>query len=102
MPPGPKQGCNLSPQLFSYLCNEIIKEIKRYGKHGAQLMPDTTVIYSLLFADDVVLLSDTATGLQNQLDTLSRKSFELGLSVNTNKSMVVVFRLGGHLAGRER
>jgi len=70
MPTGPKTRMSL--QLFSYLSNEIIKEMNRCDKHGVQLMPDKTVILSQMFADDV-LLSDTTSGLQNQLDTLSRK-----------------------------
>lgn len=65
-------------------------------------MPDLTEIFTLLFADDVVLISDTVIGLQNQLDVLRRKSNEFGLTVNTDKSKVLVFRLGGHLAYHEK
>jgi hypothetical protein len=32
----------------------------------------------MLFADDIVLLSSTPTGLQNQLDSLARASDSLG------------------------
>jgi len=101
-PKGLKQGCNLSPQLFSYLSCEIMKAIKREGKHGVQLMPDLTEVFMLLFADDMVLVSDTVLGLQNQLNILSRKADDLGLKVNLDKSKIVVFRLGGHLAEHEK
>lgn len=56
----------------------------------------------LLFAGGIVLLSDTATGLQNQLNVLS-KSAETQTSQQIYKNQfTIVFRNGGHLAGRER
>lgn len=56
----------------------------------------------LLFADDIVLLSDTAIGLQNQPNILS-KSAETQTSQQTYKNQfIIVLRNGGHLAGRER
>jgi len=56
----------------------------------------------LLFADDIALISDTVPGLQNQLNVLKRVSDNLGLVVNTEKTKVVVYRMGGHLARHER
>ena len=57
----------------------------------------------MLFADDVILLSFTITGLQHQLNILNDTVNNLGLVVNLSKSNVVVFRNGGHLAlGRIR
>ena len=41
-------------------------------------MPDWIENFTLLFADDVVLVSGTIIGLQNQLDVLTRKSVEYG------------------------
>ncbi|RUM93601.1 MAG: hypothetical protein DSZ28_07615 [Thiothrix sp.] len=101
-PNGLKQGCNLSPTLFLYLVNEITKEIVQKGKHGVQLMPDLTELFLLLFADDIVLIGDTVVGLQNQLNTLVQKAEECGLYINQDKSKVMVFRLGGHLAHHEK
>ena len=56
----------------------------------------------MLFADDVVLLSYTVTGLQRQLNILRDTARKLGLVVNFQKSNVVVFRNGGHMAAREK
>ena len=56
----------------------------------------------MLFTDDVVLLSHTVIGLQQQLNILRDAAKELGLVVNLQKSNVVVFRNGGHTAARER
>ena len=41
-------------------------------------------------------------GLQNQLNALSVAAERLGLTVNLDKSKVMVFRKGGYLAAKER
>ena len=56
----------------------------------------------LLFADDVILLSETIIGLQTQLNSLFSAVSRLQLKVNRNKSNIVVFRKGGYLGARER
>ena len=99
---GLKQGCNLSPKIFSILINQLAENVIKHGRHGVQLMPDVTDVFLLLFADDVVLISDSVIGLQNQLNTLYDSAKELGLVVNFDKSKVVVFRGGGFLAEHER
>ena len=76
--------------------------MSKTGKHGIQLIPDTIEIFLLLFADDVILLSNTIIGLQNQLDSLKREADRLYLTVNLEKTNIMVFRMGGHLAAREK
>ena len=68
------------------------------GKHGVQLHPDVIELFIMLFADDVVLLSYTPVGLQHQLNLLARNAESLDLTVNLEKSNIVVFRNGGYLA----
>ena len=99
---GLKQGCNMSPQLFLYVASCITREVLMKGKHGIQLLPNGPCLYILLFADDIVLFSDTVTGLQNQLNVLDKSAAPFGLSVNIAKSNVMVFRKGGHLAKHEQ
>ena len=99
---GLKQGCKCSPKIFSIVINSLATEIKDKCKHGIQLMPNTPDVSILLFADDIVLLSDTVVGLQNQIDTLQVASARLGLEVNLQKTKVMVFRKGGHIAAHER
>ena len=52
-------------------------------------------MFLLHFADDVILLSNTIVGLQNQLDSLKKEAGRLYLTVN-------LFRVDGQLATRER
>ena len=72
------------------------------GKHGIQLQPCLVELFLLLFADDLALLSSTAMGLQNQLNHLNSMCKEHSLSINTEKSKVMVFRKGGFLGKNEK
>ena len=80
----------------------LSKKIIQNGKQGLQIVSNDVELFTLLFADDLVLLSDTVIGLQNQINNMRKASENLGLVVNTNKTKVVVFRRGGYLAARER
>ena len=101
-PRGLKQGEITSPILFSLFINEMATDIINNGKHGIQLLPDFVEIFIMLFADDVVLVSDTPRGLQNQLDLLVKNADALDLTVNLEKTPIVVFRNGGYLARHEK
>lgn len=101
-PQGVKQGCLLSPLIFSLFISEVADYVRAHGKHGFQLLPGFEEIFLLLFADDIVLLSSTPSGLQNQITNLERESKALGLTVNMNKTKIMIFRKGGHIAGKEK
>ena len=101
-PLGLKQGEVCSPVLFSLFINELASEIISKGKHGVQLIPDLFEILILMFADDVVLISDSITGLQKQLNVLYETALSLGLVVNLEKSNIIVFRNGGYLSLNEK
>ena len=82
---------------FQYLLNQLAHDIEEKGKHGVQLLPDVVELLILLFADDIALLSTTASGLQNQLNILQTCCNNMKLSVNNDKTKVMVFRKGGFL-----
>ena len=52
--------------------------------------------------NDVILASFTVSGLQNQLNILWETAERLGLAVNLDKSNIIVFRNGGHIASCEK
>ena len=99
---GPETGVCGKPSIFSLLINELANEIIGKAKHGIPLGPTEIELSILLFADDLTLLASTVTGLQNQLNALSVAAKRLGLTVNLDKSNVMVFRKGGYLAAKER
>ena len=101
-PHGVKQGCLLSPQMFSFFINELAVELSKKGKHGVQFIPGAVEIFLLLFADDVILWSRSITGLQNQLNCLKEEADRLSLTVNLDKTNVMVFRKGGYLSIHEK
>ena len=100
-PLGVKQGCLLSPVLFSILINKVAYKVAQGGRMGYQFISGGTEIFSLLFADDIVLVSQTPAGLQNQINNLKSASEELGLEVNLDKSKAMIFRRGGYIGRNE-
>jgi hypothetical protein len=51
----------------------------------------------LLYADDIVLLSESAEGLQNSLDKVSQYCKKWGMEINTDKTKSLVFNSTGRL-----
>ena len=101
-PRGVRQGCLLSPLLFSLLVAEIAYQVAEGGRAGYQLVPGAQEIFALLFADDMVLLSLTPIGLQTQINNLKRAAEAIGLIVNLEKSKILVYRKGGFLGKQEK
>ena len=63
---GVRQGECLSPFLLSVFLNDIEDEFMLKGASGVNL--NTFKLFLLLYADDIVIFSDTAIGLQNGLE----------------------------------
>ena len=81
---------------FRWFINELPVNVIKGSKHGAILTSTLVEIFILLFADDILLLSETAVGLQNQLNISYRSSEKLQLKVNFDKGNIIVFRKGGY------
>ena len=88
---GLKQGCNLSPTLFSIFANDLVQEINALDL-GIQM--GTVNISILMYADDIVLISNTEENLQVLLDTLHNWCKKWRVLINTSKSKCVHFRQG--------
>ena len=99
---GLKQGDVCSPVLFSLFINDLALDIINNGRHGVSLSSDFVQLVILLFADDMILISETVIGLQTQLNSLFSAASRLQLKVNMNKSNIVMFRKAGYLGARER
>ena len=67
---GVRQGCILSPTLFSIFIDGLAREVKKLG--GAKYK--TLEVSLLLFADDIVLIAESAEALQKMLKVVFNKS----------------------------
>ena len=101
-PIGLKQGCLLSPRLFTIFISEVSKALNKESSSGIQFLSNLAIIHHLFFADDVILVSDTIQGLQQKLNILRNQSIRLGISVNLDKTKIIVFRKGGFLSKYEK
>ncbi|MCO5571119.1 hypothetical protein L7F22_024851 [Adiantum nelumboides] len=86
---GVKQGCPLSPTLFGLYIDELSEHILRDGGGGVDLAG--THIHIMLYADDIVLVSESQEGLQRHLQILDDFCTRRGLTVNLGKTKVLIF-----------
>ena len=86
---GVKQGCPLSPTLFGLYIDEL-EPLLQQGSCDAPRLADIIAVM-LLYADDIVLMSETAAGLQKQLIILGEFCHGKRLTVNLGKTQVLVF-----------
>lgn len=85
---GVKQGCPLSPTLLGLYIDEVVEFIHRGGGVGSMLSSSTVKV--LLYADDIVLISSTAEGLQQHLDALEEFCCRRDLQVNLGKTKIII------------
>jgi hypothetical protein len=90
---GVKQGCVLSPTLFNlYLAD--LPDI--FDDSCDPIMNFDTTLSCLMFADDIILMSESADGLQKCIDKLHSYCDKWSLTLNTKKTQVLIFNKGGH------
>ncbi len=85
---GLKQGCVISPLLFSLFLNDLATEIKNSGK-GLNIGDELVAL--LLFADDLVVLCESEEDLQSVLDIIHKWHNQWKMLVNIDKMKVVHF-----------
>ena len=97
---GVRQGDNLSSVLFAMLINEFKNNLSTQysGVHIKQLY-NTDIdlqlkLFTLLYADDTIVLVETERELQSTLDAVHKYCNNMQLTVNTRKTKVMIFSRG--------
>ncbi len=91
---GVKQGCILSPMFFNIFTKDI-PDI--FDTKCDPVLLDNYPLSCLMYADDLVIISKSAQGLQHALDNLHSYCLKWKLSVNIQKSNVMIFNKKGHI-----
>ena len=86
---GVKQGDTLSPTLFNIFINDLVNDVNALNL-GIDI--DGCRISILLYADDIVLLSQSEKDLQKMLDCVYNWSKKFKIRFNAKKSNIVHFR----------
>ena len=89
---GVRQGDVMSPNLFKIFINDLPPKLES--------SPDAVDINGrrvdcLMYADDIVLLSNSKQGLQNRIDLLHNYCIDWCLDVNLSKTKVLIFNKPG-------
>ena len=90
---GLRQGCQLSPILFTLYINGIIECLEKIETQSPSLKGGKEVKV-LLYADDLVLLSLTKIGLQRAFHELEKFCDLWSLKVNVGKTKILSFGKG--------
>ena len=91
---GVRQGCVLSPLLFNIFLSDIQNVFDHSGDNPIMNYEE---ISCLIWADDILILSETEQGLQNKLHALATYCKENKLEVNTDKTKTMIFTKSGRL-----
>ncbi len=85
---GIKQGDNLSPTLF----NIFIDDVTDYLSENDDIVLNGVNVSTLLYADDLLILTKSPTKMQLALNKLDLYCKRWKLTINSDKTKVMVFR----------
>ena len=89
---GVKQGCVLSPILFNLFLNKVPK---LFNNECDPVHINSKPMNVLMWADDLVLVSKTTSGMRECLSHMSNHFDNLGLSINTSKTKIMILNSRG-------
>ena len=94
---GVRQGCILSPILFNIFISDL-PNILNGAENDPVKIGILKTLSCILWADDLVMLSETKEGLTKMINKLSAFASENGLKINADKTKCMVFnKTGRHI-----
>ena len=88
---GVRQGCPLNPTLFGLFFDGLHYHLHSSASTSGIQLRSGKWVSSLVYADDVVRMSWSASGLQLLLDSMHHFCLSLGSVISPTKTEVVVF-----------
>ena len=96
---GVRQGENMSPFLFSIYLNDLHGFLLNANLEGLSTVSDMIEmklgqylkLFTLLYADDTVLMAESAEDLQTQLNSFNDYCKKWNLKVNVDKTKIIIF-----------
>ena len=93
---GVRQGCPLSSVLFNVFVNDIFEIINK-NTHSDITLENGIKLNTLMYADDLILISRSKEDLQKKIDILHEYCLKWKLNINTKKTKIMVFNRGNKL-----
>ena len=84
---GVRQGCILSPILFAIYTEELAVRVK---EKGLGMKVGNERLSLLMYADEIIILSENGNDLQLMLGVVNEYSVELGLKFGMDKGQIMI------------
>ena len=95
---GVKQGCVISPIIFNLFINDLPKI---FNDECKPVNMNNNKINCLMYADDIIILSESKEGLIKSLEKLSTYNEKWCLNINKTKTKIMTFQKFGKLKCNE-